>query len=56
MKHSKSSIKLLHSDINDYKSIQMDKIIKMKKELESIDPYRDIDTALKKALKSLKIK
>ena len=49
MKHSKSSIKLLHSDINDYKSIQMDKIIKMKKELESIDPYRDIDTALKKA-------
>jgi ABC-type proline/glycine betaine transport system ATPase subunit len=27
----------------------MDKIIKMKKELESIDPYRDIDTALKKA-------
>ena len=49
MKHSKSSKKLLHSDINDYKSIQMDKIIKMKKELESIDPYRDIDTALKKA-------
>ena len=49
MKHSKSSKKIFHSDINDYKFIQMDKIVKMKKELESIDPYEDIENAMKKA-------
>ena len=49
MKHSKSSKKIFHSDINDYKFIQMDKIVKMKKELESINPYEDIENAMKKA-------
>ena len=49
MKHTKSSKKIFHSDINDYKFIQMDKIVKMKKELESIDPYEDIENAMKKA-------
>ncbi len=49
MKHSKSTKKIFHSDINDYKLIQMNKIVKMKKELESIDPYEDIENAMKKA-------